>query len=561
MRLRPRQKAFVERSVSALNARRNTLGVAPTGAGKTIMLSAVTGESIKDTGAKVCILAHRDELTAQNRAKFERVVPNVGTSVVDAYEKSWGGQVTFAMVPTLARPSNLDGMPRLDLLVIDEAHHAVAASYRRIIDRVRDANPEARVFGVTATPNRGDRKGLREVFDNVADQISLGELIASGHLVPPRTFVIDVGVQDELKSVRKTSSDFDMSEVANIMDRAPVTEEVIRHWKEKAGDRQTVIFCSTVEHAAHVRDAVQAAGISAALIHGEMPSETRKSVLADYAGGKIRVIVNVAVLTEGWDHPPTSCVVLLRPSSYKSTMIQMVGRGLRTVDPEEFPGVVKTDCVVLDFGTSSLIHGTLEQDVDLDGKTSSGEAPTKACPSCGADIPLASSECPICGNAFDEEEGGPGATATPLSGFLMTEIDLLKRSSFEWVDLFDSEEALMATGFNAWGGIFWFEGQWYAVGGRKNAATRLLGIGERSVCLAQADDWLNEHETDESAFKTRGWLNQPATGKQLKYLSPEARSDFGLTRYKASALMTFGFNKRDIGRLVEAAAGVGRRAA
>lgn len=561
MRLRPRQKAFVERSVSALNARRNTLGVAPTGAGKTIMLSAVTGESIKDSDAKVCILAHRDELTAQNRAKFERVVPNVGTSVVDAYEKSWGGQVTFAMVPTLARSSNLDGMPRLDLLVIDEAHHAVAASYRRIIDRVRDANPDARVFGVTATPNRGDRKGLREVFDNVADQISLGELIASGHLVPPRTFVIDVGVQDELKSVRKTSSDFDMSEVANIMDRAPVTEEVIRHWKEKAGDRQTVIFCSTVEHAAHVRDAFQAAGISAALIHGEMPSETRKSVLADYAGGKIRVIVNVAVLTEGWDHPPTSCVVLLRPSSYKSTMIQMVGRGLRTVDPEEFPGVVKTDCIVLDFGTSSLIHGTLEQDVDLDGKTSSGEAPTKACPSCGADIPLASSECPICGDAFDEEEGGPGVTATPLSGFLMTEIDLLKRSSFEWVDLFDSEEALMATGFNAWGGIFWFEGQWYAVGGRKNAATRLLGIGERSVCLAQADDWLNEHETDESAFKTRGWLNQPATEKQLKYLSPEARSDFGLTRYKASALMTFGFNKRDIGRLVEAAASVGRRAA
>ena len=561
MRLRPRQKAFVERSVSALNARRNTLGVAPTGAGKTIMLSAVTGESIKDTGAKVCILAHRDELTAQNRAKFERVVPNVGTSVVDAYEKSWGGQVTFAMVPTLARSSNLDGMPRLDLLVIDEAHHAVAASYRRIIDRVRDANPDARVFGVTATPNRGDRKGLREVFNNVADQISLGELIASGHLVPPRTFVIDVGVQDELKSVRRTSSDFDMSEVANIMDRAPVTEEVIRHWKEKAGDRQTVIFCSIVEHAAHVRDSFQAAGITAALIHGEMPSETRKSVLADYAGGKIRVIVNVAVLTEGWDHPPTSCVVLLRPSSYKSTMIQMVGRGLRTVDPEEFPGVVKTDCVVLDFGTSSLIHGTLEQDVDLDGKTSCGEAPTKACPSCGADIPLASGECPICGDAFDEEEGGPGVTATPLSGFLMTEIDLLKRSSFEWVDLFDSEEALMATGFNAWGGIFWFEGQWYAVGGRKNATTRLLGIGERSVCLAQADDWLNEHETDESAFKTRGWLNQPATEKQLKYLSPEARSDFGLTRYKASALMTFGFNKRDIGRLVEAAAGVGRRAA
>ena len=171
--------------------------------------------------------------------------------MIDATEKSWGGQVAFAMVPTLARAMNLADMPRLDLLVIDEAHHAVADSYRRIIDRVRDANPDARIFGVTATPNRGDKKGLREVFDNVADQVRLGELIASGHLVPPRTFVIDVGVQDELRSVRKTLSDFDMAEVAGIMDRAPVTDEVIRHWKEKAGDRQTVVFCSTVAHAEH----------------------------------------------------------------------------------------------------------------------------------------------------------------------------------------------------------------------------------------------------------------------------------------------------------------------
>ncbi|WP_372922215.1 DEAD/DEAH box helicase, partial [Roseovarius sp.] len=116
-------------------------------------------------------------------------------------------------------------MPKLDLLVIDEAHHAVADSYRRIVDRVRGANPQARVFGVTATPNRGDRKGLREVFDNVGDQVTLAELIASGHLVPPRTFVIDVGVQEKLRAVRKTASDYDMGAVAEIMDRAPVTDE------------------------------------------------------------------------------------------------------------------------------------------------------------------------------------------------------------------------------------------------------------------------------------------------------------------------------------------------
>ncbi|WP_084861262.1 DEAD/DEAH box helicase [Salibaculum halophilum] len=563
MRLRPRQKLFVERSLSALGTRANTLGIAPTGAGKTIMLSAVTGQSLGDTDAKACVLAHRDELTAQNRDKFRRVVPDVTTSVVDATTKSWDGQVTFAMVPTLARQANLAGMPNLDLLVIDEAHHAVADSYRRIVDHVREANPDARVFGVTATPNRGDRKGLREVFDNVADQVRLGELIASGHLVPPRTFVIDVGVRDKLEAVHKTASDFDMGEVAEIMDRAPITEEVVRHWREKAGDRQTVVFCSTVGHAAHVAEAFNAADIPAGLIHGDLPGEERRSILAAFARGELRVVTNVAVLTEGWDHPPTSCVVLLRPSSYKSTMIQMVGRGLRTVDPEEHPGVVKTDCVVLDFGSSSLTHGTLEQDVDLDGKTETGEAPSKTCPSCQADIPLAARECPICGELLVEPEDATdeGSPDGALSDFLMTEIDLLERSSFAWVDLFGTEDALLATGFSAWGGVFWLDGLWYAIGGERGGQPRLLGIGERSVCLAQADDWLNDHETDESAFKSKAWLTQPATQKQLQYLSPAARGDFGLTRYKASALMTFGFNKRAIRQLILSAAPTAREAA
>ena len=558
MRLRPRQKLFVERSLAALSTHGNTLGIAPTGSGKTIMLSAVAGEMVAG-GAKACVLAHRDELTAQNREKFGRVNPDVATSVVDAATKSWAGQVTFAMAPTLTRPANLAAMPQLDLLVIDEAHHAIADSYRRIVGRVRDANPEARIFGVTATPNRGDRKGLRQVFDNVADQVRLGELIASGHLVPPRTFVIDVGVREQLQQVRKTALDFDMTEVASIMDRAPVTDEVIRHWREKAARRPTIVFCSTVAHAVHVAEAFNAAGIPAGLIHGELAADERRNILAAYGSGEIAVLVNVAVLTEGFDHPPTSCVILLRPSSCKSTMIQMVGRGLRTVDPEEHPGIVKTDCVVLDFGTSSLMHGTLEQDVDLDGREASGTAPTKTCPECEAEIPLAARECPLCGAFLVEPKDEAGGEA--LEGFVMTEIDLLKRSSFQWVDLFGDEAALMATGFTAWGGIFWLEGLWHAVGGRRGVQPRLLGIGERAVCLAQADDWLNAHESDESAFKTRGWLSQAPTEKQLQYLAPSARQDYGLTRYHASALISFQFNKRAIQQLVQTAMMSERRAA
>ena len=466
MILRKRQQVFVERSVTALHEHGNTLAVGPTGSGKTIMLSAVIGRMLKDDGGKAVVLAHRDELTRQNVLKFAKVNPGIPTSVVDAHGKSWRGRATFAMVPTLARQANLDAVPELDLMVIDEAHHAAAASYRRIIDATKERNPDCRLYGVTATPMRGDRKALRPIFSNVADQVRLGELVQSGHLVPPRTFVIDVDTQEALKNVRKVVADFDMAEVSQIMNKAPVTEAVIRHWKEKASGRKTVIFCSTVDHAVNVTDTFNAAGVEAVMVHGELSNGERKATLSQFEKGSAMVVVNVAVLTEGWDYQPTSCVVLLRPSSYKSTMIQMIGRGLRTVDPALFPGMVKTDCIVLDFGTSTLMHGSLEQDVNLDGSEGLGEVPTKECPECEATVPLAIRECPLCGHIWElEDEDDSDDESGPLTDFVMSEVDLLKRSSFRWVDLFSDDAALVANGFNAWGGIFFLNGCWHAVGG------------------------------------------------------------------------------------------------
>lgn len=547
MLLRPRQKMFVERSLAALGEHGNTLGVAPTGSGKTIMLSAAVGAMLGEAAEKALILQHRDELTAQNVLRFAKVNPEVRTSVVDASSKSWRGQATFAMVPTLARAPNLRRMPPVDLLVVDEAHHAAADSYRRIVDTARERNPAVAIYGLTATPNRGDRKGLRSVFSNLADQIRLGELVRSGHLVPPRTFVIDVGVQDQLREVRRTADDYDMHAVDRIMNRTPVTEAVVRHWREKAGERQTVVFCSTVDHARNVRAAFAAADVAAVMVHGGMPDGERRAALTAYAKGEARVVVNVAVLTEGWDHQPTSCVILLRPSSHKSTMIQMIGRGLRTVDPTLHPGLVKTDCIVLDFGISTLQHGSLEQDVDLDGREGGGPVPTKDCPECKATVPLAVTECPFCGHVWERP---PPEPAEPLADFVMSEIDLLKRSSFRWCDVFGDDAALIANGFHAWGGIFFLNGRWYGVGGAKGEGARLLSVGERTVCLAAADDWLNDRETDESAHKSRAWMRQPATAKQLAYLPPEWRHDLGLTRYRASTLLTFRFNRSAIRRLV-----------
>lgn len=337
-----------------------------------------------------------------------------------------------------------------------------------------------------------------------------------------------------------------MEEVAAILNTKPITESVISHWKDKARDRKTIVFCSTVAHARNVTEAFVAAGISAVLIHGDLSDDERKSRLANYEKGSAQVVVNVAVLTEGYDYTPTACILLLRLSSYKSTLIQMVGRGLRTVDPEEHPGVIKTDCVVLDFGTATLMHGSLEQEVKLDGQLHQGEAPTKDCPNCDAIVPLACMECPLCGHVWERSAG----SGLVLEQFVMSEIDLLKRSNFRWCDLFGCDDSLMATGFNAWGGVFFLSGRWFSVGGGKGLCPRLLSVGDRIVCLAKADDWINANESEDSAHKSRRWINEPATQKQLQYLPPEFRGDFGLSRYQASALMSFQFNKHAIRQLV-----------
>lgn len=551
MMLRPRQSLFVERSIRALHLHGNTLSIAPTGAGKSVMLSAVAGSLLVQSGAKACVLAHRDELIAQNRAKYRRVNPRHTTSVVDADAKDWSGRATFAMVQTLSREANLDAMPALDLLVIDEAHHAAAPAYRRVIEATLAKNARAKLFGVTATPSRGDGRGLREVFSNVADQITLSELIASGHLVPPKTYAIDVGAGEALDSVQRRGEEFDMAAVEAILNKTLINTAVVRTWKQYAGDRKTIAFCSTIAHATSVHAAFVEAGARSVLVHGELSDGERRARLKAYETGDAQVVVNVSVLTEGYDYTPTSCIVLLRPTSHKSTLAQMVGRGLRTVDPAEFPNVVKSDCIVLDFGTATRTYGSLEQDASLDAHGGSPTAPTKQCPQCNAILSLGCRECPLCGHEWTREIVTD--TGETLEDFIMTEIDLLKRSNFRWVDLFGGDDAWMATGFHAWGGVFGKDGRWFAVGGGERLTPRLLATGARTVCLAAADDWLNEHESVDAAHKSRRWLSEPPTAKQLRWLPAHRRRDYGLTRYDASAHLAFQFNRPVIEQLVQAA--------
>jgi len=212
MILREYQEVAVNDASDALDKHGNTLVVAPTGAGKTIMLSALVGKRHKSS-QNVLVLQHRDELVSQNSNKFHLVNPSLKTSEVNAAQKDWSGDAVFAMVQTLCREKNLDNMPKVDLIVVDEAHHTIAETYQRIINAAKKANEGVQIVGFTATPNRGDKKGLRDVFTNCSHPLEISTLICEGFLVPPKRSVLAVGVRDELRQVRKTTSDFELPQV------------------------------------------------------------------------------------------------------------------------------------------------------------------------------------------------------------------------------------------------------------------------------------------------------------------------------------------------------------
>ena len=331
MILRPYQKIAVSDACNALDKHGNTLVVAPTGAGKTIMLSALIGERHK-AGKRVLVIQHRDELVKQNREKFQKVNPYITTSIVNGTVKHWDGEAVFSMIQTMSRDRNLRDRPLFDMVVVDEGHHAAAPTYTKVIDAVREDNEHAEIVGFTATPNRGDGKGLRSVFNNCAHQIELATLIREGFLVRPKSYVIHLGVSEQLDKVTKRGKEYDMEEVAAIMDRQVINDRIVAEWQEEAGDSKNVVFCSTVARAGHFCDDFIRQDINADFVTGETDKDKRAEILHNLEFGDLQVIVNVAVLTEGFDAPPVSCIVLTRPCSQKGTMVQMIGRGLRILD-------------------------------------------------------------------------------------------------------------------------------------------------------------------------------------------------------------------------------------
>jgi DNA repair protein RadD len=542
MQLRPRQAVFVDRCKTALKEHGNTIGVATVGFGKTIALSAIAASYPRSL-----VLQHRIELLEQNRSKFQRVAPEATTATFAADHKRWAADGhTFAMVQSLGTKASIPLMKPVDLIVIDEAHHASAASYLRIIEQAKELNPDTHILGVTATPERGDGKGLRAVFSNVADIVSLGEMVQSGFLVRPRTFVIDLGMRDQLGSLKKSGSDFDMDAAAALMDIEPVTERVIQEWFDLAKDRKTIGFATNVAHAKHMTEAFKGAGVAVECVDGTTPNAVRRAIWRRFKTGETQMVWNCAVATEGFDEPSVSCVILNRPSMHKGTMIQMIGRGLRTIsEPDQYPGLIKDDCIIIDLGSSLLNHGGLEVDAVIDSRQAKpGEAPTKECPKCDTIIPMGCRTCPACAHQFLTEDRDGRAL---VGDFVLTEIDLLEMSPYRWEALWDNQ-VVIADGLSAAAILVNYAGIWWTYGvvkGERNI--RLLNRShDKIMALANGDDFLRTHGDKSAAKKSKRWLNERASEKQCQLLGINPMSFSAPNRYKAACMLTWKFNERKI---------------
>lgn len=335
MELRPYQNEAKNAVLSEWNnGIRRTLLVLPTGCGKTVVFAKITEDCVR-SGKRVLILAHRGELLTQASDKIEKAC-GLKCAVEKADETcldSWY-RITVGSVQTLMREKRLNNFSHnyFDVIIIDEAHHAVSDSYTRILDHFQNAD----VLGVTATPDRGDMKNLGKVFQSLAYEYTLPKAIKEGYLSPIKAVTIPLKI--DFTGVSIQAGDFKASDIDTALD--PYLYQIAEEMKAYCLNRKTVVFLPLVKTSQKFRDILNQAGFTAAEVNGESPD--RAEILEAFDKGKYNVLCNSMLLTEGWDCPSVNCVVVLRPTKVRSLYSQMVGRGTRLCEG-------KTELLLLDF--------------------------------------------------------------------------------------------------------------------------------------------------------------------------------------------------------------------
>ena len=403
--------AEIERHIA--EGRRRLLLVAPTGSGKTV----ITSELIRRWVAqyrRILFLAHRREIIDQTSAKLTANGVRHGIIMSQVSPRPMEA-VQVASIDTLhvrsVRSTAMD-LPPADLVIFDEAHRARGRTREHLIGLY----PEAALLGMTATPCRGDGRGLGNLFDVMIEAPQVAELIVGGYLVKSRVYA---PVNPDLKGVRVEKGDYVISQLAGRMNTEALVGDIVEHWHKHGEGRCTIAFAVNVAHSVAIRNQFLCAGVSAEHLDGETPISEREAILTRLASGETKVVSNCMVLTEGWDCPPVGCAVLARPTKQMGLFRQMIGRVLRPADG-------KADAIVLDHSGAVFRHGLPEDHVDwtldVDGraavpaheKRKAGKAPgLRECPSCKA--VMVKPPCGACGWApeprarnIDFEEGRLG---------------------------------------------------------------------------------------------------------------------------------------------------------
>ena len=330
MNLRPYQNDAVSAIEDSWKEFDKSLLVLPTGTGKTVVFSTVAHDRAQD--GKVLIMAHRDELIEQARDKYYQVTGD-GTAKEKAADSCIGSlwPVTVGSVQTLAREKRLEKFPPdyFSTIIVDEAHHTLADGYMRVLNHF----PAAKVLGVTATPDRGDKKNLGQYYENLAYEYKLKQAIDDGYLCKLSARTVPLKI--DMSNVKVKVGDFEVNSIAETLE--PYLPQIADAIQVYAGDRKTVVFCPLISIAKELASMIP----GAKEVNGG--SQDRAEVLEWFdKSGPGAVLCNAMLLTEGWDCPSTDCVVVLRPTKIRALYVQMIGRGTRLS-----PG--KDNLLILDF--------------------------------------------------------------------------------------------------------------------------------------------------------------------------------------------------------------------
>lgn len=391
MILRPYQNELRAEVLTAFDWLSNrVLLVLVTGGGKTAVFTSI----LRDTPGIRWVVAHRQELVYQASATLTKF--GIPHGVVKAgVPMDPTQQVQVASMQTLVR--RVGSLPPPDLIICDEAHHAVSPSYARIFEAV----PKARVLGVTATPCRLNGAGLGAVFDHMILGPTARWLTDHGFLCPAKYF--GPPPKADLSGLPTRSGDYAREAAEEVMDKPTVTGDAVEHYRNLCDGVPMLVFCVSVEHAKHVAAEYVAAGYRAASVDGSMSDEERADRIQGLGTGKYQVITSCDLIGEGLDVPVVGAVQLLRPTKSLGLHLQQIGRGLR-------PSEGKSHCFVLDHIGNVGTHGfaTSPRQWSLAGVAKDRKPKDKALRTCGECFLVheASPTCPHCGYVYPIKERG-----------------------------------------------------------------------------------------------------------------------------------------------------------